>query len=137
MSLEKFPAEKLIPAKAFVSKRGERFDIGIALQPFELDGETVETDFRLDGVRLPETGPSTWAGQSYTFPVNPEEGYIDGSIYLRCSHNPTDVTKISFGSVHGDVIDAEFAITLVFEFEGIGFENTAVRITVPVDITKA
>lgn len=137
MSTETFPVSVLIPSSGFIASRGDVFDIWIGLEPFELDGESVSTDFRLDGARLPLDGPSAWQGQTFTFPANPEPGYIDGSIYIRSSHNPADVTRIVFGQQHGNSIDATFSISIVFEYEDVGFSNTDVELKVSLEIRSA
>ena len=136
MSLETFPSESLVPSKASIRPAGEFFSIQIELQPFTLDDEEVTTSFIFERVRLPKDSQA-WAGRSFTFPRNPTDGYIDGSIYLRHAHNPADVTSIAFGERHGGSISAEFSICLVFEFEGIGFRNTDVKISVPLQIRDA
>jgi hypothetical protein len=136
MSLETFPKKILVPSSAFVRRAGDVFGIEIQLQPLTLDDEEVTTSFIFEGVRLPRDS-QTWAHHSFTFPRNPTDGYIDGSIYLRHAHNPVDVTCIKFGERHGDFITAEFSVRLVFEFEGIGFQDTDVQITVPLQVRDA
>ena len=133
MSLETFPKEILVPSKASIRRAGELFSIQVELRPFTLDDEEVTTSFIFEGVSLPSDS-QTWAHRSFTFPHNPKDGYIDGSIYLRHAHNPADVTCIKFGERRGDSISAEFSICLVFEFEGIGFQDTDVQIIVPLQI---
>ncbi len=136
MSLKIFPKESLVPSRASIRRRSENYDIRIDLQPFTLDDETVKTAFCLDRARLPDD-TQAWAHQTFTFPRNPKDGYIDGSIYLRHVHNPSDVTSIRFGERHGDFISAEFSIHLDFEFEGTGFQNTDVKISVSLQILNA
>ena len=134
---EDFPTSVLIPTAGLIARRGEVFDIGVDIQPFDLDGETVSTQFRFDGAKLPLSGPSAWAGQTFTFPANPTPGYIDGSIYLRSSHNPADLTTIVFGELHGDTIDAALSIAVLFEYEGVGFTDTSVTLHVPLAVSAA
>jgi hypothetical protein len=136
MSLETFPKESLVPKAASIRHAGDLFSIQIELQPFTLDDEEVTTSFIFEGVRLP-SDLQTWARRSFTFPRNPTDGYIDGSIYLRHAHNPADVTCIKFGGRSGDSIGAKFSVCLVFEFEGIGFQNTDIQISVPLQIRDA
>jgi hypothetical protein len=136
MSLETFSKESLVPSQASVRRGRIGFDIRIDLQPFTLDDETVETVVCLDGVRLP-ADTRAWARQTFTFPRNPTDGYIDGSVYIRHVHNPADVTSIRFGELTDDTITAEFSIQIVFEFEGTGFQNTDVKISVPLQIRDA
>ena len=137
MSTETFPTSVLIPSSGFISRRGDVFDIWIGIQPFELDSETVSTDLRFEGAELPLDGPSAWQRQTFTFPANPEPGYIDGSIYIRGSHNPADLTRIGFGEHRGSSIDAILSISIVFEYEGVGFSNADVTLNVPLEIRNA
>lgn len=97
MALEEFPLHLLDTKPGTIWCRKDVFDIVIGLQPFDLDGKKVSTEFRLDGLALPVDGPSSWAGKAFDFPSNPEPGYVDGSIYLRHAHNPADLTRIEFG----------------------------------------
>lgn len=96
----------------------------------------VETEFRFDGVQLSEDRQAL-PNQTFTFPVNPNDGYIDGSIYLCCVHAPADVTSTKFGDICGDLINAEFSIHLNFEFEGPSFQNTTIAVSVPLRINDA
>ena len=132
---EDFPTSVLIPATSSITRRGDGFDIYIDVQPFELDGETVSTQFRFDGAKLPPDGPLAWAGRTFTFPTNPTPGYIDGSIYLRSSHNPADLTTVAFGERHGEAIDATLSIAILFEYEGIGFHDTRLTLHIPLEVS--
>jgi hypothetical protein len=136
MSFEAFPKEILVPKEASICRNGDTFNIRIDLQPFTLDDESVETMFNLERARLP-ANTRAWANQSFIFPRNPQDGYIDGSVYLRHAHNPADVTSIRFGEHRGDSISAELLIHLDLEFEGTGFQNTEVVISVPLQIHDA
>ena len=69
----------------------------------------VETEFRFDGVQLSEDRQAL-PNQTFTFPVSPNDGHIDGSIYLCCVHTPADVTSTKFGYICGGLINAEFSI---------------------------
>src|SRR5262245_34536093 len=93
MSLETFPKEILVPSSASIRHIVDVFRIEIHLQPFTLDNEAIATSFVFEGVHLPRD-TQAWAHRSFTFPRNPTDGYIDGSIYLRHVHNPVDVTCI-------------------------------------------
>ena len=88
----------------------------------------VETEFRFDGVQLSEDRQAL-PNQTFTFPVNPNDGYIDESIYLCCVHAPADVTSIKFGDICGDLINAEFS--------GPSFQNTTITVSVPLRINDA
>ncbi len=137
MSSEAFTTSVLIPTSGFISRRDDVFDIWIGIQPFELDGETVSTEFRFDGAELPLDGPSVWRSQTFIFPANPELGYIDGSIYMRNAHNPADVTRIVFGDQRGDFIDATLFVAIVFEYEAVGFSNTDVVLNVSLEVRNS
>lgn len=86
-------------------------DVPVTLQ---FEGERVETAIRLDAIPV-EGGP---AGRTLAFPVNPEDGYIDGSLYLADAHNPVDVTRIDFGEEREEVLAATLHGTIDFTFEG-------------------
>jgi hypothetical protein len=58
----------------------------------------VDTLVRLDGIRLDLHEPRVQAQRSHRFPINPQDGYIDGSVYLLHPHVPLDVTELSFGA---------------------------------------
>lgn len=70
----------------------------VRLEPIDADGETVCTFLRLDGI--PGLGDDllSCAGRRLSFPVNPSDGYIDGSIYFASRHHPVDVTEMRFGA---------------------------------------
>jgi hypothetical protein len=94
------------------------FDIEIPLEPFEFDGETQETAVELCFIEFAVPDWRQLEGREYAFPVNPEPGYIDGSLYLGGAYNPADTTRIRFGQLDGDSIHAEFDIVFDFEYEG-------------------
>jgi len=102
------------------------FSIEIPIKPFELaiypDGtpELVETALRLDAVSLPTMDLTVLSGRTFAYPVNPDDGYIDGSIYIESAHHPADVSSIRFGAVAEEGLEAELAVNLRFEFEGLG-----------------
>ncbi len=92
-------------------------DGGLAIEvpvTLRFEGDLVETSIRLDAVDVADAP----AGRSLTFPVNPEEGYIDGSLYLGEVHNPVDVTRIDFGEEHDGTLRAALHGVVDFTFEG-------------------
>ncbi len=106
--------------------KGDHSSITIPIKPFRLDSERVETSVRLDSINL----PATWEemeGQTFDFPVNPDDGYIDGSIYLRSAHSPVNVTRIKFGVRKDDLVEATLTMEFDFDFEGVGQENESAR----------
>jgi hypothetical protein len=129
--LQEFPTDKLKPLPSHLLGPYNGLCIVVPFQPFsvvvEEDGDeiTVETSLRLDEVELPSDCFEVLAGRTFTFPVNPEDGYIDGSIYINHAHHPVDITAIRFGLLVGDAIEVEFEGNLNLEFEGLGrFANT-------------
>ena len=112
-------------SKGSITKFDEgRYNIEVPISKFILDDKTIATSLRLDFIRLPNK-LETYIGEKITFPVNPTEGYIDGSIYLRDAHNPVDVTEIHFLEMENNKLIVEMTMNFVFDFEGIGFENEA------------
>lgn len=98
------------------------FDIEIALSPFHFEGEEEQTSVILSFIKL--QGVADWRsieGKTFQFPVNPEEGYIDGSIYLGHTHVPADVTSISFGAIESGSVTCRLKIQ--FDFSYAGLEN--------------
>jgi hypothetical protein len=95
------------------------FEIEIPLRPFTYHGECQDTSVRLDFI---DFGVGDWrdlAGREFRFPVNPEPGYIDGSIHLGNAHNPADTTRIAFGALaEGNTLSATLDITFDFTQEG-------------------
>lgn len=138
--LYEFPDRWLRPAdgELRVSDAAEMGDdIRIPLQPFDL-GEFVPADERpqRSGVTetalrfdLPRPHPSS-SKQSldglYTFPVNPEPGYIDGSVYIMGAHVPADVGAIVLAS---STATTTLRGRFLFEFEGLPFQDRDFEIT--------
>lgn len=117
-----FPCHLLSAASARCQPRSgptRQAAITIALHPFLLDGQSVDTVIRLDGIALDLGEPRQQAGRSHRFPVNPQKGYIDGSICLLHRHVPLDVTELSFGAPDENTLPARLTGTLVFSAAGI------------------
>jgi hypothetical protein len=88
--------------------------------------ELVTTEIVLDFIKLPADEPAALSRRTFTFPVKPADGYIDGSIYLVTTHCPVNVTRIEFGSAAGGQIPA--AVHVHFDFDaarGIGIHDRA------------
>jgi hypothetical protein len=139
-----FPVELLVPTGGTLAgfdedleAAGDDFSIEIALEPFELEGEEVETSIRLDAIELDVEHARELEGRTFAFPTNPEEGYVDGSVYLGGAHNPVDVHEIRFGRLRGRTIDAAFRVTLDFEYEGVGFATTPHELAATLELVEA
>ena len=77
----------------------------------------MSTQIRLDFIEVPAEDLSELANCAFQFPVNPADGYIDGSIYLGGSHNPVDVTTIEFGPAGVHSISATLVARFDFQSE--------------------
>ncbi len=69
---------------------------------------------RLDGIDFATINWRDLAETERTFPVNPELGYIDGSIYLHATHNYADATRLAFGRIEGRTMPLTIDITFDF-----------------------
>lgn len=101
------------------------YSIILPVSKFVLDDEIVATSVQLYAIELPENLPS-YIGETISFPLNPNDGYIDGSVYLRNVHNPVDVPKIKFLKLESDCIELEITMKFDFEYESIGFKNETI-----------
>jgi hypothetical protein len=121
---ENFSVTRLELLTGTISKQEENnyYTIIIPIEKFKLDEEIVDTKLWFDRVLLSEPLQS-YVGRTVVFPVNPTEGYIDGSTYLRGAHNPVDISAIKFIKLENEILTVELTMDFVFEFEGIGFKN--------------
>jgi hypothetical protein len=121
---ENFSVARLELLTGTITKQEENnyYTIIVPIAKFKLDEEIVDTKLWFDRILLSEPLQS-YVGRTVVFPVNPTEGYIDGSTYLRGAHNPIDISAIKFVKVENKILTAELTMTFVFEFEGIGFKN--------------
>lgn len=84
-----------------------------------------DTKVSLDFIQLPSAEPLRLAGGDFRFPLNPTDGYIDGSVYIDGAHHPVDVTRIRFGQTNTRSISATLSTQLRLEFETLfDFRNT-------------
>jgi hypothetical protein len=121
---ENFSVTKLEFITGTITKQKENncYTIIIPIEKFKLDEEIVYTKLWFDRILLSEPLQS-YIGKTVVFPVNPAEGYIDGSTYLRGAHNPVDISAIKFIKLENEILTVELTMAFVFEFEGIGFKN--------------
>lgn len=111
----------------------------INFEPFRLPREVaeewgedpeglVETSLRLEFITWPVEASAgvtlpTLARRTLKFPLNPEEGYIDATMYLLHEHRMVDVTEIRFGElVDGTAVDATFVVARV-DLDGTEFRD--------------
>lgn len=128
-----FSVEGLNFTSGSLTFRGKQSAIEIPVSPFILDGQDVKTSIWLEEINFP-SDPEHLANHQFQFPINPEEGYIDGSIYLRNVHNSIDVTSITFGDRVSDQKYIVARIAFKFLFDGIGFQNQSVTREIELEI---
>ena len=123
--MEDFPVDQLSATAARIWTWGDDISMEIDLAPIDMfrDGEFSDRLIRLDSVKLPTTDLAVLSGRTFDFPLNPEDGYIDGSVYFLDRHNPVDVTKIVFSALERDGAIVTIEAAFLLEFEGTGYRN--------------
>ncbi|MEV0331449.1 hypothetical protein [Nocardia sp. NPDC050717] len=91
--------------------------------------ETIDTELRLDFIELPGPPLNNLGRRVFDFPVNPQAGYIDASIYLGGGHCPIDVTRIEFAAVSDNRITATLHTYFDFEAEAVEIANRSAVLT--------
>ena len=94
-------SKNIIPIDAiYITNQGPSSlaSLQIFLQPIEFMGEINNTSIRLDGIEIKKDAIEQLQNRTLQFPINPNKGYIDGSIYLTGRHEYVDVTEFSFRS---------------------------------------
>jgi hypothetical protein len=93
-------------------------------------GSPLEADF----VPLFTTDPAKLQNSVFDFPTNPDEGYIDVSVYFAHAHNPVDITRMEFGSlIDGDIL-LTFTSRWLVSFEGAGFNDFDYQFSVKLSV---
>jgi hypothetical protein len=144
-SMKKFNNELLIPKSAQISRLNledserskKAFKMQIELNSFMFENQKTETSISLDFIPLNIQTINELENKTFEFPINPESGYIDGSIYLFNVHNPFDVKKIEFGKILNSIIETTIYYDIVFEYEKTGYKNIInKKMTFPLSIEK-
>lgn len=123
--MEHFSPKQLKPFHAILSGVPGDISIEIWMLPFlwrwqvDEDQRIVNTSIRLDFIDLPSNMLRDLAGKSFEFPINPDEGYIDGSIYLGYKHHPVDVTSLHFSKSRDGGLKLIVKGIYVFDHEGL------------------
>jgi len=121
-----FPFNDLHPMGATLSGTPGNAALDVPLEPFRLEELEISTRIRLDGITLPTLDLASLAGKVFTFPTNPQDGYIDGSVYIEHAHHPVDVTEMIFGTLGDAGLPARVRATFVFSYEGLrAYEDAA------------
>jgi hypothetical protein len=108
--------------------------IEVPLAPFDVvgvDGKKRRTKTALifEFIELPDRpfrGYRALVGRALEFPLNPEPGYIDASIYLCGAHNQIHVGELSFEAMRRGLLEVKITFGIDFESEGTGYANTDV-----------
>jgi hypothetical protein len=86
-----FPRHLLNCSGGSISLVDGELSISLRLEPFEINGERVDELIEFNGMSLDDDSHSSIAGSENDFPVNPDAGYIESSIYIWSAHNPIDL----------------------------------------------
>jgi hypothetical protein len=107
------------------------FKIEIPLQAIDMSkiaeditNKNYQTSFQLDWIKLEIKNLQDLENNTFTFPINPTDGYIDGSIYLFDVHNMIDTTSITFGKFNNQKIPIKTVLRIDFELEETGYATT-------------
>ena len=120
-----FSPSDLKARHAILSGELGNVSIEIMISPFLHDQEIVDTSIHLDCINLPSSILRDLAGKSFEFPTNPNDGYIDGSIYLNNAHHPVDVTSLNFSKSRNGQLVLIVKGVYIFNYEGLdGLDNT-------------
>jgi hypothetical protein len=121
-----FSVLKLQFLEATISKVDhEMYHIIIPISKFIFENKIKETSIHLTQVALPND-LSKCIGKTVVFPINPNQGYIDGSIYLAERHNPVDVSEIKFINFEKNKLNIEISMFFDLEFESTGLRNETI-----------
>lgn len=124
---DSFTVKKLKFAEGEILKNKNEYVISIPISPFVLDKQTIKTSIELEGIKI-DNELENLIGETITFPVNPEPGYIDASMYIRNSHVPVDVTKIKIKKIIKSKAHVDIVADFLFEHEAVGFKNEKLKI---------
>jgi len=114
-----FSPSVLKPRHAILSGLPDAAALEILLRPFLHAGEIVDTAIRLDGIVLPSLRLGELAGKRFDFPRNPQDGYIDGALYLAGAHHPVDVETLSFNLARDGRLTLVVKGVYAFDVEGL------------------
>jgi hypothetical protein len=112
------PLAQIKPKVALLRGTPDTVSLHIRLAPFILYDDLVDTAIRLDSFSLPSLHLKELVGKTFAFPINPKEGYIDGSIYLASAHHAVDVTMLAFHLARDGGASVVLKGQIDFELEG-------------------
>ncbi|MGY5779601.1 hypothetical protein [Rhizobium sp. LEGMi135b] len=130
--MPKFPAAAITATDAWYSTQSGPLglaSISVGLAAFEFDTETHDTLLRCDQIDLDLGDLSALSGKNFEFPLNPEPGYIDGSIYLFGAHVIFLTERLSFGSAGEETVPLRIDGILEFSSSGLTrYEDVALSL---------
>ncbi len=80
------------------------YSIEVELDTFEIDNEVMDTSVILDFIDFKINDLQELESQTFNFPMHPDTGYIDASVYILWTHHPVSVSKIAFGKIENGYI---------------------------------
>ena len=80
------------------------YTIEVELQDLKIDDEVIGTSLILDSIIFEINDLKELENKSFDFPMYPETGYIDASVYILWTHHPVSVSKITFGKIDNGYI---------------------------------
>jgi len=96
----------------FEWRRHDNASIEVILMPFLYKGELVTTSIRLDGIAGLPMDLKKVTGKAFLYPINPLDGYMDGSMYVQGRHWPVDISRLAFGSVGSHFVSTSMSGTV-------------------------
>lgn len=80
------------------------YTIEVELEDLKIDDEVIGTSLILDSIIFEINDLKELENKSFDFPMCPETGYIDASVYIFWTHHPVSVSKITFGKIDNGYI---------------------------------
>ena len=140
--MKKFPIERIVPEKGVINTKIFEnkftglvptlfFSIEIELKAIDMSDlsedepdKAYKTRISLDWIKLNVAQLEDLANKTFAFPINPEDGYIDASMYMFSAHNMIYTTSITFGTFKNQKIPFKATLQIDFEYEGTDYQLT-------------
>ena len=114
-----FPHFKISDGFMVREEKSWKYIIELPVLPFSFEGEEYLTSLRLNNVDFKTASLSHLTEKTFKFPINPQEGYVDASIYAGGVHVPIEVTEIGFSKIlnyrHISLVQTKFKTNFLFE----------------------
>jgi len=138
--MSEFPVARLKPsfAKLFMGNLNQPA-LEIHFEPFsvqdQFEGEILSDAFdrplMANFIALPSVDVAELSGWCFEFPLNPDDGYIDASVYFRERHNPVDISRLEFAKDADGQITLTVASRWLMTLEGSASNDFDYMFTVP------